>query len=291
LASALTRVWAGSVAANFDLVLSLRTGFNERLSRKILAIVDEIREGGRDTQWEHSEKMKSLITEETRTVNTKCGRMHEEYNACRWLILSNHQSAMPIEHGDRRIEVVTVDVKPRPVEVYTQLYNALNDKRFIAGIASFLAQRDISRFNPGRPALLTAAKVAVTEASMPPMARWCQQLVSYWPSDLISSTDLFRALEGNDTFNRALSPAHRRTLEQFGIESFGRPSKIDGKFLRLNIVRNRPHWKNAGLGEIAAHYREGMSRIKNLMKAEGGSGDSYTPRDLIDVIALKAEER
>jgi hypothetical protein len=43
------------------LVFTLRTGFNERLSRKVLAIVDEIREGGRDTQWEHSEKMKSLI--------------------------------------------------------------------------------------------------------------------------------------------------------------------------------------------------------------------------------------
>jgi hypothetical protein len=38
LASALSRVWAGSVAANFDLVFTLRTGFNERLSRKVLAI-------------------------------------------------------------------------------------------------------------------------------------------------------------------------------------------------------------------------------------------------------------
>ncbi len=46
LASVLTRVWAGSVAPNLDLPQTLKSGFNGQLSRKLLAIVDEIREGG-----------------------------------------------------------------------------------------------------------------------------------------------------------------------------------------------------------------------------------------------------
>jgi hypothetical protein len=289
LASVLTRVWAGSVAANFDLVSTLNSGFNERLSRKVLAVVDEIREGGRDT-WTHSETMKRLINEEFRTINTKFGRLHEEYNSCRWLILSNHRSALPIEDGDRRIEVVITDAKPRSLEVYTQLYGALNDKRFIAAVATFLAQRDISKFNPGREAARTAAKAAVIETSMPPMALWCRQLVSHWPCDLISAADLLQVLEGN-TFNRAVNPAHRRVIERAGIEALGKASKIDGQMLRLNIVRNVSRWKSAAPYEIAEHYREGAARIKSIVKAEGGSGEHYAPRDLLDLIALKEQER
>jgi hypothetical protein len=95
LASVLTRVWAGSVAANLDLVGVMSSGFNGQLSRKVLAIVDEIREGGRDSQWEHSEKLKSIITEEHRLVNPKYGRQSVEFNACRWLMFSQHLSAIP----------------------------------------------------------------------------------------------------------------------------------------------------------------------------------------------------
>ena len=286
LASVLTRVWAGAVAANFDLVSTLNSGFNERLSRKLLAVVDEIREGGRDT-WTHSETMKRLINEEFRTINTKFGRLHEEFNSCRWLILSNHRSALPIEDGDRRIEVVITDAKPRSLAVYTELYNALNDKRFIAAVAAFLAQRDISAFNPGREAARTAAKAAVIETSMPPMALWCRQLVLHWPCDLISAADLLQVLEGN-TFNRAVNPAHRRVIERAGIEALGRVSKIDGHLLRLNIVRNVSRWKGATPYEIAEHYREGKKRIELL--TQGEKTYSGYPRDLLDLIALKGQE-
>ena len=46
LASVIARLWKGYVAPNFDLSGMLRTGFNGALSRKLIAIVDEIREGG-----------------------------------------------------------------------------------------------------------------------------------------------------------------------------------------------------------------------------------------------------
>lgn len=41
----LTRLWSGYVAASLDLVSILDGGFNGRMSRKLLAIVDEINEG------------------------------------------------------------------------------------------------------------------------------------------------------------------------------------------------------------------------------------------------------
>lgn len=148
--SVLARVWAGAVAANLDLVSVLKKdGFNGRLSCKVLAVVDEIREGGRDAQWEHSEKMKSIITEETRQINPKYGRQSVEFNACRWLMFSNHLSAIPLEDGDRRIEVVYTEARPRGADYYARLYAVLDDALFIAAVAKFLGARDIRGFNPG----------------------------------------------------------------------------------------------------------------------------------------------
>ena len=244
LASVLSRVWAGSVAANLDLVQLLKSGFNGGLSRKVLAVVDEIREGGRDSQWEHAEKLKSVITEETRLINPKYGRQSIEFNSCRWLMFSNHRSAIPMEQGDRRIEVVILDATPKDAGYYQQLYRALNDPAFIAGVAAYLGSRDLSGFNAGRHATNNESKQIATRASQSPMVEWCQMLLDHWPVDIITSRNLHSVLEG-DTGNGSLNAAHRRTLEQFGIESLKTPVRVNGASTRLSILRNASKWKDA----------------------------------------------
>lgn len=257
LASVLVRVWAGYVAPNFDLVGTLSKGFNDRLAGKVLAVVDEIREGGRDSQWEHAERLKSLINEEQRTINAKYGRICVEYNACRWLMFSQHLTAIPMEKGDRRIEVVVNEGTPKPESYYTRLYSALDNPRFIAAVAAFLARRDISTFNPGAHAKQTEAKQAATKASQTQAAGWCELLVKHWPSDLITSGDLYEVLEGPRLEpGRGLTPAHRRTLEQFGIESYGKTVKVDQIPTRVLIVRNRHHWRNAAPDAIRAELNK-----------------------------------
>lgn len=251
LASVLARVWPGNVAANCDLVQLLRSGFNGQLSRKVLAVVDEIREGGRDSQWEHAEKMKSLITEEHRVINPKYGRQAIEFNACRWLMFSNHRSAIPMEAGDRRIEVVVTDATPQTGDYYARLYAALDDPGFIASVAAFLGDRDLSKFNPGRHAAMTAAKLAATKASQSPMVGWCELLQEHWPADVITSTNLYQVLEGDERVG-SLNAAHRRTLEQFGIEAYGHLVKRRDGPVRVSIVRNTPKWKSASPAEIRA---------------------------------------
>jgi hypothetical protein len=255
LASVLARIWAGSVAANLDLVQLLKSGFSGQLSRKVLAVVDEIREGGRDTQWEHAERLKSVITEEHRLINPKYGRQSVEFNACRWLMFSNHISAIPMEAGDRRFEVVSVDAKPRSVDYYAKLYAASNDPMFIAAVAAFLARRDLRAFKPGAHAAKTEAKQAATKASQSPMATWCEMLVHHWPADVVRSSDLYKVLEGNEGFgDGSLNAAHRRTMEQFGLTPYGRLVRPvpGGAAVRVTIVRNREKWKDAGTDAIRA---------------------------------------
>lgn len=257
LASVLTRVWAGSVAANLDLVGMLGSGFNGRLSRKVLAIVDEIREGGRESQWAHSEKLKSTINEETRTINPKFGRESVEYNSCRWLMFSNHTSAIPLENGDRRIEVVSTTAAPKGEEYYKRLYAALGDPRFIAAVASFLGARDISRFNPGAHAVLTEAKKAATQASQSEAGRYCEMLIEHWPSDLITSADLYQILAGSDFSGRGcLTPGHRRVLEDYSIEPLGKTVRVGARPTRVVILRDAQKWKEASTDEMRAELQK-----------------------------------
>lgn len=249
LASVLTRVWAGNVAANMDLVGLLRTGFNGQLSRKVLAVVDEIREGGSDSQWAHAEKMKSLITEETRLINPKYGRQTVEYNACRWLMFSNHLTAIPMDEEDRRFEVVVLDAQPRPLAYYTKLYEALKNPLFIAAVARWLGERDISGFSPGRHAVKTESKLAAAKACQSTMSAQCEMLVEHWPSDLIRSNHLYDVLDGR--FNTgSLNPSHRRTMDQFGVVSLGRTVKIEGTVTRISIIRNKERWTSATAEDI-----------------------------------------
>lgn len=259
LASVLARVWAGSVAANLDLVHMFKSSFNDQLSRKVLAVVDEIREGGRDSQWEHSEKLKSTITEEVRRINPKYGHTSMEFNACRWLLFSNHLSAIPLENGDRRIEVVSTDAQPQDPAYYTRLYRALESREFIAAVATVLHERDITGFNPGAHARNTEAKRTATKASQTPMAEACQLLVHHWPADFITSADLFDVLSNGQGGAGTLSAAHRRTLEQAGIQPFGRAVKIDGKVTRVSVVRNTTHWLQHG---TADDVRKGLECVE-----------------------------
>lgn len=257
LASVLARVWAGSVASNLDLVDMLDSGFNGRLSRKVLATVDEIREGGRGEQWAHAERLKSLINEETRSINPKYGRRTLEFNACRWLVMSNHISALPLEDRDRRWQVVINEQAPRGPAWYTSLYSALDDRRFIAAVATFLRQRDLSRFNPGEKASETDAKTAVVQASKSSIDQWVDLIVAHWPCDVAPSALLAHVLglaeEGG------LSPAHRRALERGGIASVGRTVRIDGYPTRLSIVRRKAEWSGRDAGELQAEWKRGQA--------------------------------
>ena len=251
LASVLTRVWAGTVAANVDLPAMLGNGFTGQLSRKVLAIVDEIREGGGDSQWAHAERLKSLITEEQRMINPKFGRQSIEFNACRWLMFSNHLTAIPLDANDRRFEVVVLDAAPKPLAYYETLYAALQRPEFIAAVAHWLGQRDISGFKPGAHAEKTESKLAAAKASQTPMAEKCEMLVTHWPSDVITARHLYQVLDGR--FDEgSLSAAHRRTLEQFGIESLGRTIKVSKNPTRVSIIRNKCLWVDASGEEIAA---------------------------------------
>lgn len=172
LASLLARVWAGATRLGFDLVGAMNSGFNGPLSRRLLVIVDELKAA--DTGYgaaNHAQQLKAMLTAEHRHINPKFGRQHVEFNCARWLMLSQHYDALPLERADRRVIVITNPSERRPVDYYRHLYALLDDPGFAEAVGVWLRQRDITGFNPSEPAPLTEAKRRAIEASMSDIER------------------------------------------------------------------------------------------------------------------------
>lgn len=243
-------MWPGYAAVNFDLSAFFRTGFNDRLSSKIIAVVDEINEGANESKWRNSESMKSLVNEGQRTINPKFGRIREEFNACRWLVFSNHRSALALNETDRRFNVVIREGTPQAPDYYARLYAALKAPAFIAGVAHFLRTRDLSAFNPGAHAVMNAAKEAVIAANRSEADEMLVDVVTHWPADVIQSSMLGELITGQP--GGRITPAHRHALERRGIRGRKKPVWFGNSTCRVSILRNPEQWEGADANLIAA---------------------------------------
>ncbi|MFM2005296.1 MAG: hypothetical protein RLZZ09_951, partial [Pseudomonadota bacterium] len=255
ISSVLVRMWSGRVAANFDILRMFSSGFNGRLAGKVLACVDEIKVGGAEA-WPHSEKLKSIVTEETREINPKYGRAFVEYNAVRWLIFSNHLSAVPLDANDRRWEIVINENLPCSPEYYADLYGMLREPLFVSSVAHFLKTRDLSLFKPGAHARMTEGKAHVINTSRSDLDLACEEIVNTWGSDIILASDLYAALE----YGSAQKPNTnivRSVMGGAGARAYGRKVKVAGKSDRAWILRNASHWMKAQPFEIAAETLRG----------------------------------
>lgn len=172
LASLLARVWTGATRLGFDLVGTMQSGFNGALSRRLLVIVDELKAA--DTGYgsaNHAQQLKAMLTTEHRSINPKFGRQHIEYNCARWLMLSQHYDALPLERNDRRVIVITNPQERKTPDYYAHLYGLLDDVQFVAAVGCWLGARDIRRFNPSEPAPLSAAKTKAIAACVSDVER------------------------------------------------------------------------------------------------------------------------
>ena len=196
LSGVFANMWSGNVAINFDLSRSLQNGFNQALSRKRLVVVDEINEGGKSTRWAHAETLKSMVTASHREINVKFGTMHSEVNCARWLLFSNHLTALPLDDDDRRWTVIRNPNEAREPEYYQRLYGLLKDQLFISSVRQFLIERDISKFNPGSRAVKNEIKKALISSGYSMEDENAMELVRTYERDIIPNDYLFQCIYG-----------------------------------------------------------------------------------------------
>lgn len=271
MASVLTRVWQGEVAPSLDLVALLGGSFNNAISCKRMAVVDEIHIGTNNSLFTMAARLRQLMTEEIRVINPKYGKMTSEYNTTRWLIFSNHDDALPIPGDDRRFEVVRNPDQVQHEDYYAKLYRSLDDPEFIAGVAHFLAVRDISNYNAGARPRMTAAKQHIIETSMPQVERDARDTLNEWKAagiKLFCMNDLILA-SGAD---HAQTKAFHHIAKRLKVITIGRV-KFGGKVERLACVD-----KDAELA-FASGAADLETEKKRIMLERGEGGLFYHAAD------------
>lgn len=241
ISSVLARVWRGYVAASLDLVAMLESKFNDELSRKIIAIVDEINEGG-VASYRHAQSLRQMVTAEFRPINPKYGRKHIEYNSCRWLMFSNHAGAIPLDEGDRRFWIVSHEGEPKEPAHYGRLYGLLSDADFIASVAEFLRRRDIRGFNPGEHPPMNEAKAMLISVGQSEDHLTLKEIARHWPLDVITNYEINSLLEGSD----GVTAGVRRTLSDLDFRRVNRRVKVNGQgSQRAYSIRQHHRWQCA----------------------------------------------
>jgi hypothetical protein len=273
LAGILARVFAGYSAPALDLMGTLTSGFNGRLAGKVFASTDEIREGGKG-QWQHAEKLKELITAETREINPKYGRQSLEFNACRFLLFSNHRSAIPLTGSDRRMEVAINDSPARDEAYYARLYQLREDARFVAAVARFLGNRDIRHFNPGAHAKQSLDRDQVIDASTSEEQFELQDCTDKYPYEL-ATAEMLKAWAGVDAFG-GNAYSFKRNVESCGWVRIAR--------VRWDFKGNQKRHFIYAKAAVADRWKKSQREFLNqIPKRYGGVADDVD-WDLYDLV-------
>jgi hypothetical protein len=272
LGSMLARAFTGCTVLGFSLGGSLRSGFNGELAGRLLAVVDEVREGmpDRDTA-RVAEKLKETLTTERRSINPKYGRLSVEFNAVRFLMFSNHDSALPIDEKDRRLFVIANPTVPREASYYLRLVAAMERPGFGAAVREALRHVDLSEFNPGERAPMNAVKQRVVEAGRTEVEKAIRDIAETWPSDCIRSSRLQSEVE------RAIGSkvGIQHAAVAAGLGKYGQV-KIDGDKANVWVLRNHEKWQHpkkaeGGAGASGAAVAEEVTRGEQIEGAEGAA--------------------
>lgn len=273
ISEVLEKVFGGRhVVKGFDLVGALKSGFNGELGGKLLAVVDEIDAGG--AQWSIAQSLKKIVTETTRTVNAKYGRITQEHNACRWLIFSNSETALPLESSDRRFHVSRCDDPPKGAAYYERLYALRDDPRFVASVAEFLRRRDVSKFRPGETPPMTSAKRGLVERMRSDNESLLHDIVARWPTDLIAYCEIIDQI-GHGAGVNGRSLAH--DLDRAGLRKVGR-IKHRGNATSVYAVRNSERWAGVSPSAARAEINRKSSEAKEAALHGGDrppAGDGF----------------
>ena len=265
LASVLGRVWARQVALGVDLTGMIQRGFNAMVAGAVLAVVDEIDEGGNEAdKGRFTSALKEILTSTIRHVNPKYGRQYTEWAVTRWLMFSNSRSPIPMSATDRRINVIQNPSEPKGPAYYSDLYALLDDARFIDAVAWYLHTLNIADFNPGERAVWSDAKADVILAGANAVSGSIATLIDEWPGDVVTAEHLRAHVVGQigiareklHNLNKHLTGTHAKLYRR-------RVTRGTDKF-NVIILRNAEHWQAADGPAINAELDRGQRLNEEL---------------------------
>lgn len=207
----------GKVMVSEPTQAELEDKFNDWCYGKLLVKIEELMSGDK---FHVAEKLKPVVANPTLSIR----RMHQTgfsvLNTANVCASTNHMQALPMEKGDRRwmliqcVEAEKAERRPR-----LRAFHRWLEETGHGGIARWLADRDLSEFQPKGEAPMTELKSVVIDASM---------------------TDLERAIELCDVFDKAGLISSAMVAEYL----LQNECKVSDR--KLGLIASRRGWINLG---------------------------------------------
>jgi Primase C terminal 2 (PriCT-2)/Family of unknown function (DUF5906) len=259
LSALFDKVWPYQVALSVDLPHIFQSGFNGAISRKIMAVVDEIDVGGgAATRTKFSTSLKALLTSQMHIINVKYGAQITESNCLRWLMFSNAESALPLAAGDRRLNVVRNPSEPRAAKYYAALYGMLDNAEFINGVGHYLRTLDISSFNPGARAADSEMRRVVISVSRDEIENAIDQFCGEWPSAIAPAEFMRDYITQTTGLHRDKLRYVNRTLQHTQAEALLERLHLSTGKVACVMTREADKWRDASHADKVAECERGV---------------------------------
>jgi Family of unknown function (DUF5906) len=165
-----------------------------------------------------SDKLKALITEDTLNINKKFVQAKNTPNFINLMIFTNQQTPLYMSDSDRRYLMIRSNNPKKEQDYYDRLYQWIEHEKTSDWLTTWAHTRDLSKFSPTKPPVMTMAKMKVISNSRPAAEQLLEQAKRerVWPlqHDVVPFTKFSASF--NEKF-KASSGKFREWLEAVGI--------------------------------------------------------------------------
>lgn len=255
----------------------LHGSFNDWAANKQFIVGDEITSS---SKWADNDKLKSVITQTSITINQKFKPVYTVQDCINYLFTSNHPDAMFVEASDRRIMVHEITGKKLSDAFYAKVDKWKNNGGLSALHHHLLNDIDCTGFNPKAEAIHTDSKEEMKQATMTDVDLFIQEL-KLNPGEVLMhgniqmSRDLYTAKDLAELFNFS------RDFDFVKDNVMGRALKKAGfiktKMMRVGkttrqfyIIRNVDKWAKiydrGDMKKMVQHYDE-LQKVTPISQA------------------------
>ena len=233
--------------------------FNEWAERKQFIVGDEIALGDKRHT---ANTLKDMITRNILRLNSKNRKTYAVRDCINYYFTSNHEDAVYLEGGDRRMFVHKVDTEPLRPEEYQAYQKWLKADGAARLFEYLLHEVDLGDFDPQGRAPLTSAKAEMMAAGRGDTEDWAVHVkidpdaVVPQPYDLFRTVDLLKFYDP-DSRERTRVGGMGRALAQAGVFKVAggnNSAMIEGARTRFWAVRNAQRYLRIGPAEAKAAY-------------------------------------
>jgi hypothetical protein len=114
-----------------------------------------------------TDKLKVIITEEYIDLNRKHEPQRNIKNYTNLMVFTNQPNPIYMSGSDRRYLMIRSETQKKPDEYYKNLHAWIDHESTADWLTTWAHKRNLNEFSPTKPPIVTAAKLAVIEASRP----------------------------------------------------------------------------------------------------------------------------